>query len=142
VPTDGKRISLDTLRGRIVLLDFWAHANDPFSLVGISADREEGAWRSFIGKNGMIWPQHWERDHQLRSLFRVQVIPTYVLIDGRGRGTAPRGGRRLRPSAGAEAIRETHCSAEGHGVTAARAPLGRANSTAILTLRQIRVSRS
>jgi thiol-disulfide isomerase/thioredoxin len=103
VSTDGKRMSLDTLRGRIVLLDFWAswcgpcvralpsvrklqndHANDPFSLVGISADREEGAWRSFTGKNGMIWPQYWDRDHQLRSMFGVQAIPTYVLIDGDG----------------------------------------------------------
>ncbi len=32
----------------------------------------------------MIWPQYWDRDHQLRSLFGVQAIPTYVLIDGAG----------------------------------------------------------
>jgi tetratricopeptide (TPR) repeat protein len=103
VSTDGKQISLEALRGRIVLLDFWAswcgpcvralpsvrklqndHASDPFSLIGISADREEGAWRSFTGKNGMIWPQYWDRDHQLRSSFGIQVIPTYILIDGEG----------------------------------------------------------
>jgi thiol-disulfide isomerase/thioredoxin len=103
VAKDGKPISLDTLRGRVVLLDFWAswcapcvqalpavrklqkdHANDPFSLIGISADREEGAWRTFTGRNGMIWPQYWDRDRQLRNLFGVQAIPTYVLIDGEG----------------------------------------------------------
>jgi thiol-disulfide isomerase/thioredoxin len=103
VSSKGQRVSLDTLRGKIVLLDFWAswcgpcvralpsvrkvqqdHANDPFVVVGISADREERAWRTFTGTNRMVWPQYWDQDHQLRTLFGVQAIPTYVLIDAEG----------------------------------------------------------
>jgi tetratricopeptide (TPR) repeat protein len=103
VASGGQQISLAALRGRIVLLDFWAswcapcvralpsvrklqkdHANDPFVLVGISADHDEKTWRAFTSRNGMIWPQYWDQDNRLQGLFNVRVIPTYVLIDGEG----------------------------------------------------------
>jgi tetratricopeptide (TPR) repeat protein len=103
VASDGQRISLDTLHGRIALLDFWAswcgpcvralpsvrklqkdHANDPFVVVGISADHDEKSWRSFISRNGMVWPQYWDESHKLRTVFGVTAIPTYVLIDREG----------------------------------------------------------
>jgi tetratricopeptide (TPR) repeat protein len=103
VSSKGERVSLGTLRGKIVLLDFWAswcgpcvralpsvrkvqhdHANDPFVVVGISADLQERAWRTFTGTSRMVWPQYWDHDHQLRTLFGVQAIPTYVLIDAEG----------------------------------------------------------
>jgi thiol-disulfide isomerase/thioredoxin len=96
-------ISLESTRGKVVLLDFWAswcapcvralpsvkkvqkdHANDPFVLVSISGDNEERPWRTFVDRNGMGWPQYWDRDHQLRTQFDVKVIPTYVLIDHEG----------------------------------------------------------
>jgi len=103
VSSKGQRVSLDTLRGKIVLLDFWAswcspcvralpsvrkvqqdHANDPFVVVGISADLQERTWRTFTGTNRMAWPQYWDQDRQFRKLFGVQAIPTYVLIDAEG----------------------------------------------------------
>jgi tetratricopeptide (TPR) repeat protein len=103
VAEDGQTISLDTLRGRVVLLDFWAsscgpcaralasekkaqkdHSAQPFVIVSIGADKDERAWRSFIDKNGMIWPQYWDRDGKLQRLFDVQAIPTYVLLDAEG----------------------------------------------------------
>ena len=103
VTADGREISLDALSGKIVLLDFWAswcapcvkalpsvrkiqkdHARDPLVVVGISADRDERAWRSFTAKNDMVWPQYWDHDHRLRSMFDVKAIPTYVLIDAEG----------------------------------------------------------
>src|SRR6185295_1089076 len=101
--TDGQPISQEALRGRIVLLDFWAtwcgpcvralpsvrkvqkdHAKDPFVVVGISADREEQPWRAFMSKNSMVWPQYWDRDQRMRQVFGVKAIPTYVLLDGEG----------------------------------------------------------
>jgi thiol-disulfide isomerase/thioredoxin len=103
VASDGQTISLDTLRGKIVLLDFWAswcgpcvralpsvkkvqkdHAKDPFLVVGISADRDGRAWRAFTDKNGMIWPQYWDENGKLGRVFDVQAIPTYVLLDAEG----------------------------------------------------------
>jgi thiol-disulfide isomerase/thioredoxin/Tfp pilus assembly protein PilF len=100
---DGQPISLASLRGKVVLLDFWAswcgpcvralpsvkkvqkaHANDPFVVVGISADRDGRAWRAFTDKNAMIWPQFWDERGTLGRLFDVKAIPTYVLLDGEG----------------------------------------------------------
>jgi thioredoxin-like negative regulator of GroEL len=101
--TSGQHISLESLRGKIVLLDFWAswcgpcvralpaiqklskeHANDPFVLLGISGDEDESAWHAFTAKNGMTWPQYWDRDHRLRQAFNIHAIPTYVLLDAEG----------------------------------------------------------
>jgi tetratricopeptide (TPR) repeat protein len=103
VAADGRAISLDALRGRIVLLDFWAswcgpcvralpsvkkvqrdHASRPFVVVGISADRDGRAWRAFTDKNAMDWPQYWDENGKLQRLFDVQAIPTYVLLDAEG----------------------------------------------------------
>jgi len=103
VSSDGRPISLETLRGRIVLLDFWAswcapcvralpsvkkvqkdHARDAFVVVGISGDTDGKAWRSFTDKNAMVWPQYWDDSGKLRRLFDVQAIPTYVLLDAEG----------------------------------------------------------
>jgi len=103
VATDGQTISLETLRGKVVLLDFWAswcapcvralpsvkkvqkdHARDPFVVVGISGDDDKRAWVAFTDKNGMTWPQYWDERGRVRRLFDVQAIPTYVLLDGEG----------------------------------------------------------
>jgi tetratricopeptide (TPR) repeat protein len=103
VSSDGRSISLEALRGRVVLLDFWAswcepcvralpsvkkvqkdHASAPFVVVGISGDTDGKAWRSFTEKNAMVWPQYWDDSGKLRRLFDVQLIPTYVLLDGEG----------------------------------------------------------
>ena len=37
-----------------------------------------------MSRNGMVWPQHWDRKGELRRLFNVQAIPTYVLLDAEG----------------------------------------------------------
>ena len=100
---DGAHISLESLRGKIVLIDFWAswcgpcvkalptvkkvykqHERDPFVILGISGDYEMVPWRTFTSKNAMTWPQFWDRDHRLRQAFGIRAIPTYVLLDGEG----------------------------------------------------------
>jgi len=102
-PANGRPISLESLRGKVVLLDFWAtwcspclralptvrqlqqtHAGDPFVMVSISADVQQRKWHDFVGANGMVWPQYWDKDRRIRDLFGVTAIPTYVLIDADG----------------------------------------------------------
>ena len=103
VSTAGDTFSLERVRGKVVLLDFWgtwcapcvsavpslrklqkAHAADSFVLLGISSDEDESAWRAFVAKNGMIWPQYRDADRELQRAFGITAFPTYVLIDREG----------------------------------------------------------
>ena len=105
VSTTGEKFTVESLHGKVVLLDFWGtwcapcvravpslrklqkdHAKDAFVILGVSSDpdKDESKWRMFIEKNGMIWPQYRDSGHDVQSAFGVHVFPTYVLIDADG----------------------------------------------------------
>lgn len=73
--TDGQRVSMDDLQGKVVLLDFWTtlcgpcrealphmqnvakkFRGQPLVILSMSLDSDEQKWREFIGKNEMTWP--------------------------------------------------------------------------------------
>jgi len=102
---DGTRISLDSLAGKVVLIDFWAtwcgpcrealpHIRDvarkfqgqPFVVLSVSMDNDDAKWRDFVDKNGMTWLQY--RDGRftgpLATRFAVNAIPATFSIDADG----------------------------------------------------------
>lgn len=101
---DGEHITLEDLRGKVVVLDFWGtwcppcvesipalralnkkFSKEPsFVLIGVSTDAEEETWREFTAKEKMIWPQYWDRDRRVVRAFSVRAFPTYVVIDHEG----------------------------------------------------------
>jgi len=100
---EGATISNTTLRGKVVLLDFWAtwceacrdsvptlrdirkkYANREFELVGISADDDESTCKSFADKNRMDWKEHADLSGQVRDAFEIEALPTYVVLDKDG----------------------------------------------------------
>jgi thiol-disulfide isomerase/thioredoxin len=100
---DGRQITLASLHGNVVLLDFWgtwcppcvkavpslrqlqkAHANEAFVMLGISSDKDGKTWSAFTAKNGMVWPQYWDEDQKMQRAFGVRAFPTYVLLDRDG----------------------------------------------------------
>ena len=102
--TDGKTISLDQLTGKYVVLDFWAtwcppcvasmgdlralHKKyaDRLVLISISDDEDHEAWQHFLSANEhkLDWPQYFDTNHRIGSLFGINKMPTYVVIDEEG----------------------------------------------------------
>jgi thiol-disulfide isomerase/thioredoxin len=99
---EGKTLTLDALKGKTVVLDFWGTwcapcvkatpdlvrlnrklAGQPFVMIGISSDKDDVKWREFIRKNNMDWPQYLD-DGSVQRLFDVSAFPTYVLLDADG----------------------------------------------------------
>lgn len=99
----GEQMSLDDMGGKVVLLDFWAtwcgpckeslpdiqkiakkFADQPFVVISISSDKDENAWKTFIQKNNMTWPQYRDADGALSRTYSVNAIPHYFSIDTDG----------------------------------------------------------
>jgi peroxiredoxin len=103
--TDGQRVSLDDLKGKVVLIDFWAtwctacreampHMRDiarkfegqPLIVLSVSLDSDEQKWKDFVAKNGMTWLQYRDGGFtgSLSKLFAVGAIPHTFTIDADG----------------------------------------------------------
>jgi len=100
---DGEYITLEDLKGKVVMLDFWGtwcppcvasvpelrnlyrrYSKEQFVLIGISSDFDEAKWRDFTGKNRMLWPQYRDTDRHILEAFSIRAFPTYIIIDHEG----------------------------------------------------------
>ncbi len=106
---DGKtKMKLSDLRGKVVLLDFWAawcgpcRAENPnvvalydkykdkgFTVMSVSLDKESDKWKQAIAKDKLAWPNH-VSDLQgwscaAAKIYKVSGIPFTVLIDRDGK---------------------------------------------------------
>lgn len=99
----GEKISLAQLAGKVIVLDFWGtwcppcrasvpelkeltkkYPAEKLVVVSIISDTEEEKWTKFVADNKMDWPQYRDIDKRILSLYHVQSLPTYVVIDKDG----------------------------------------------------------
>jgi len=102
---DGRHITMDSLAGNVVLIDFWAtwcgpcgnalphlrsiahkFEGQPLTILSISLVSDDAKWKDFVAKNEMTWLQYRDGGYggRIAKLFNVNAIPATFSIDADG----------------------------------------------------------
>jgi thiol-disulfide isomerase/thioredoxin len=100
---DGQKVSLDSLAGKVVLIDFWgswcpvcvrdagyvqsmlaSFPPDRFVLLEVDSGDSSDHWQNYVKENRLKGVQAQDENSKMGTAFRVSAYPTYVILDGNG----------------------------------------------------------
>ena len=102
---DGKQLSLSSLRGKYVMLDFWGswcvnciaafphtkdfyeQHRDKLEILGIAIHDKKDKWKAAVEKNELPWKLvlDTEGENSVAEQYGIVAAPTYVLLDPEGK---------------------------------------------------------
>ena len=103
---DGRTVDLSKMKGKVVLIDFWAtwcgpciveipkikkiynkYKSEGLEVFGISLDTDRKKLETFVSENNIPWPQFFDGKgwhNRLAKKYGIVSIPTYWLVDKQG----------------------------------------------------------
>ncbi|MFT7157779.1 MAG: peroxiredoxin [Parvicella sp.] len=122
----GNEISLESLKGKVILLDFWASGCGPcrkehknyfelykryklkgLEIISVSQDQSRKRWLKAMQKDQMIWESVWDEKKMVSiNMYKIASLPNNYLINREGQII----GQQLRGEQLAADLHEIFCS--------------------------------